>query len=43
MRSATSTSSPARPDLDPGALALHAEISDRQAKLLYRGTARTSF
>jgi hypothetical protein len=30
-------------DLDPGALALHAEISDRQAKLLYRGTARTSF
>lgn len=30
-------------DLDPEALALHADISDRQAKILYRGTARTSF
>ena len=30
-------------DLDPDALALHADISDRQAKILYRGTARTSF
>jgi non-heme Fe2+,alpha-ketoglutarate-dependent halogenase len=30
-------------DLDPAMLALHAEISDRQAKILYRGTARTSF
>jgi hypothetical protein len=27
----------------PEALALHADISDRQAKILYRGTARTSF
>ena len=30
-------------DLHPEALALHADISDRQAKILYRGTARTSF
>jgi len=30
-------------DLDPEMLALHAEISDRQAKILYRGTTRTSF
>jgi hypothetical protein len=30
-------------DLDPAMLALHAEISDRQAKILYRGTTRTSF
>src|SRR5262245_12493316 len=30
-------------DLDPAMLALHAEISDRQAKILYRGTARTRF
>jgi hypothetical protein len=30
-------------DLDPDALALHADISDRQAKILYRGTTRTSF
>jgi ectoine hydroxylase-related dioxygenase (phytanoyl-CoA dioxygenase family) len=30
-------------DLDPEALALHADISDRQAKILYRGTTRTSF
>lgn len=30
-------------DLDPAMLALHAEISDRQAKILYRGTPRTSF
>jgi phytanoyl-CoA dioxygenase PhyH len=30
-------------DLDPAMLALHAEISDRQAKILYRGTSRTSF
>jgi hypothetical protein len=30
-------------DLDPSMLALHAEISDRQAKILYRGTTRTSF
>ena len=30
-------------DLDPAMLTLHAEISDRQAKILYRGTARTSF
>jgi hypothetical protein len=28
-------------DLDPAMLALHAEISDRQARILYRGTART--
>jgi Phytanoyl-CoA dioxygenase (PhyH) len=30
-------------DLDPDALALHADVSDRQAKILYRGTTRTSF
>jgi len=30
-------------DLDPAMLALHAEISDRQAHILYRGTTRTSF
>ena len=30
-------------DLDPAMLALHAEISDRQAKILYRGTPKTSF
>jgi len=30
-------------DLDPTMLALHAEISDRQAKILYRGTSKTSF
>jgi len=24
-------------------LTLHAEVSDRQAKILYRGTTRTSF
>jgi phytanoyl-CoA dioxygenase PhyH len=30
-------------DLDPAMLALHAEISERQVKILYRGTARTSF
>jgi len=30
-------------DLDPAMLALHAEISDRQAKILYRGTSKTSF
>ncbi len=30
-------------DLDPAMLALHAEISDRQAKILYRGTTRTRF
>ena len=30
-------------DLDPDLLALHADISDRQAKILYRGTDRTSF
>jgi len=30
-------------DLDPAMLTLHAEISDRQAKILYRGTMRTSF
>jgi hypothetical protein len=30
-------------DLDPAMLALHAEISDRQAKILYRGTTRTTF
>jgi non-haem Fe2+, alpha-ketoglutarate-dependent halogenase len=32
-----------RADLEPAMLALHAEISDRQAKILYRGTPRTSF
>src|SRR5439155_5586550 len=30
-------------DLDPAMLALHAEISDRQARILYRGTEKTSF
>jgi hypothetical protein len=30
-------------DLDPAMLAVHAEISDRQAKILYRGTDRTKF
>jgi ectoine hydroxylase-related dioxygenase (phytanoyl-CoA dioxygenase family) len=30
-------------DLDPSMLALHAEISDRQAKILYRGTPKTRF
>src|SRR5262245_39611426 len=30
-------------DLDPAMLAAHAEISDRQAKILYRGTDRTTF
>jgi hypothetical protein len=30
-------------DLDPRAVALHASISDRQAKILYRGTSRTTF
>jgi ectoine hydroxylase-related dioxygenase (phytanoyl-CoA dioxygenase family) len=30
-------------DLDPAMLALHAEISERQARILYRGTTRTSF
>ena len=30
-------------DLDPAMLALHAEIGDRQVKILYRGTAQTSF
>jgi non-heme Fe2+,alpha-ketoglutarate-dependent halogenase len=30
-------------DLDPAMLALHAEISDRQAKILYRGTSKTRF
>ena len=30
-------------DLDPAMLALHREISDRQVKILYRGTARTRF
>jgi ectoine hydroxylase-related dioxygenase (phytanoyl-CoA dioxygenase family) len=30
-------------DLDPSMLALHAEISDRQARILYRGTPRTRF
>ena len=30
-------------DLDPAMLALHQEISDRHAKILYRGTPRTSF
>lgn len=34
---------PPAADLDPDALALHADISDRQAKILYRGTTRTSF
>lgn len=30
-------------DLEPSMLALHAEISDRQARILYRGTPKTSF
>ena len=30
-------------DMDPAMLALHAEISDRQVKILYRGTDRTKF
>jgi non-heme Fe2+,alpha-ketoglutarate-dependent halogenase len=30
-------------DMDPAMLALHAEISERQARILYRGTTRTSF
>ena len=30
-------------DLDPEALALHTDISNRQAQILYRGTTRTSF
>jgi len=30
-------------DLSPEMLAVHAEISQRQAKILYRGTSRTSF
>ena len=30
-------------DLDAAMLTLHAEISDRQAKILYRGTTRTRF
>jgi non-heme Fe2+,alpha-ketoglutarate-dependent halogenase len=30
-------------DLEPSMLALHAEISDRQAKILYRGTPKTRF
>ena len=30
-------------DLDPAMQALHAEISDQQVKILYRGTGRTSF
>jgi hypothetical protein len=30
-------------DLDPAMLALHAELSDRQAKILYRGTSKTRF
>jgi ectoine hydroxylase-related dioxygenase (phytanoyl-CoA dioxygenase family) len=30
-------------DLDPAMLAAHAEISERQAKILYRGTDRTTF
>ena len=30
-------------DLDPAMVALHREISERQVKILYRGTARTSF
>jgi hypothetical protein len=30
-------------DLDPDMLALHADINDRQARILYRGTERTSF
>ena len=34
---------PPAADLAPEALALHADISDRQAQILYRGTTRTSF
>ena len=34
---------PPATDLDPEALSLHADISNRQAQILYRGTARTSF
>jgi non-heme Fe2+,alpha-ketoglutarate-dependent halogenase len=34
---------PPAADLDAQARAIHAEISDRQVKILYRGTARTSF
>jgi hypothetical protein len=30
-------------DLDPAMLAVHAEISERQARILYRGTDRTTF
>ena len=30
-------------DLEPAMLALHAELSDRQAKILYRGTSKTRF
>jgi non-haem Fe2+, alpha-ketoglutarate-dependent halogenase len=30
-------------DLDPAMLTLHAELSDRQAKILYRGTSKTRF
>ena len=30
-------------DLDPQARAVHAEISERQVKILYRGTSRTRF
>ena len=30
-------------DLEPSMLALHADISDRQAKILYRGTPKTRF
>jgi hypothetical protein len=32
-----------RADLAPDMLALHADISDRQARILYKGTNRTSF
>ena len=32
-----------RHDMDPEMLALHAEISERQVKILYRGTERTRF
>jgi chlorinating enzyme len=34
---------PPAADLDAQARAVHAEISERQVKILYRGTARTSF
>ena len=30
-------------DLEPAMLTLHAELSDRQAKILYRGTSKTRF